>query len=88
MHKSVSFLLLGTLGLSILCSIFCFHSGHLGQNGHHVVCPVSSFSCVYIGTGLLSLFWLSFVGIFPPKSSTFIPEEVVSSLFKPPQLHF
>jgi hypothetical protein len=78
----------GILGVVfVYCTTLCFLVGHSDQQGHGGLCALSSHFCVYIKTESSSLFILPLIGVFFPLYITFIPEEFVFLLFKPPQYH-
>ena len=49
-------------------------------------CSMSSHFPAYIGASLSTSFLLPLIGVFLFKNTTFIPEEFVLSLFRPPRL--
>ena len=84
MDKKLLFIIfIAFLGLSILYSL----SSYSCPRSYEMMCPFSSSPWISTESGLSSLFMLALIGIFLLTTITFLPEEFVLSLFKPPQHH-
>ncbi len=62
------------------------HGDHQHANStQHLKCPASTHSLAYFGLELSALFILPLIGLFFLTYTTFVPEGLVLSRFKPPQ---
>jgi hypothetical protein len=90
--KSLLFLLLGSVVLSILFTAVCAplcHSSHHGSDfSQGANCTFSSHSFVQIGAGLSALFMLPFMGLFLVFGVPYIPKGFFLFPYRPPRLHF
>jgi hypothetical protein len=70
---------------SALCPQLC-SSDLLGLDSmQHGNCTISSQSFGYMGMGLLTLFILPMIGLFPANNFAFTPGDFVLSYFRPPR---